>query len=141
MSDRRWFGPARFQVSDSVDVVDDLFGVDVIEETVDGEVAAAGVLHGVAELVVVSDEQIVFAGTVAVSVLALVVCGRARIGAEGRCLDDLSAKEDVGQSETSTNDAAIAKQAAQLVGLRAGRYVEVFGLRPSSRSRTQPPTR
>jgi hypothetical protein len=34
----------------------------------------------------------------------------------------------MGQSETATDDAAISEQAAQLIGLRAGRHIEVLWL-------------
>ena len=98
---------ARLQVDESVDVVDDLASLHVVEETVDGKVATAGVFDGVAELVVVPDEQVVLRGTIAIPFAALVVLDRARIGAKRGCLDDLPAKEDMSQSETPANDAAI----------------------------------
>ena len=49
---------AALEVGQPADVVDDLVAVEVVEEAVDGEVAAARVLLGGAEDVVAADEQL-----------------------------------------------------------------------------------
>ena len=100
---------ARLQIGQPLDVVDHLLGLDVVEQAVDGEVAAAGVLLGRAEDVVAADEQIAGLGLGAVAVLVLDL---ARVGAEGRGLDDLRAEEDVRQPEAAADDPAVAEQRA-----------------------------
>ena len=51
----------------------------------------------------------------------------ARVGAKGRRLDDLVAKDDVGESKAAADDAAVAEQLAQLARRSIGGDVEVFG--------------
>src|SRR5262245_60410123 len=83
----------RWSRSPAADVVRHLAGEDVVEQPVDGEVAAAGVLLGGAEDVVLGDQQVVAV------LLALGALGRlqllqlGRVGAEGGDLHDLPAPE------------------------------------------------
>ena len=108
---------ASVEIDQAIDVIDDFFFFDIVEQAVDGEVATARVLIFFAEHVVAADQQIV----------AGVFFFFARVGAEGRGLDDLVAEEHVGEPKSSTDDAAIAKDVADLVGRRAGGDVEILG--------------
>ena len=101
------------EIGQPTDVVDDLLALDVVEQPVDREVAAARVLGLGAEHVVAADQQIV---------IVLV----ARVGAERRGLDDLGAEEHVGEAKSPPDDPAIAKRRLDLVGRRAGRDIEVL---------------
>src|SRR5205823_6271624 len=77
-----------------------------------------GVLLAASEDVVVPDEQVLR------KVLQLVE----RIGAEGGDLDDLaSAEEDVRKPEPPAEQPRVAERLLDLVGVRAGRDVEVLG--------------
>src|SRR5262249_42894956 len=78
---------ASFEVRQATDVVGDVLGLDVIEETVDREVAPARVLLGGAEDVVAADEELL---------AFLRLDALARVRPEGRGLDDLRSEEDVG---------------------------------------------
>ena len=112
---------ARAQVVLSPHVVDDPAVIHVVEEAVDGEIAAAGVLLRAPEDVVVTDEQVLR------QVLQLVE----RIGAEGRYLDDLAAaEEDVRQPEPAPDQTRVAKGVLDLARVRAGRDVEILGADP-----------
>ena len=51
----------------------------------------------------------------------------ARVGAEGRGLDDLLAEEDVRQAEAASDDAAVAEQRLDLGRRGAGGDIEIFG--------------
>ncbi len=62
-------------------------------------------------------------------------------GAEGRHFDDAVAEVDVHQAETPADDARVAEQAPHLVGRASVATSKSLGSRPSSRSRTLPPTR
>jgi hypothetical protein len=101
-------------------VVDDPLGLDVVEQAVDGEVAPARVVGLGPEHVVAADQQL------ALAALLLV----ARVGAEGRGLDDLVAEEHRGQPEPAADDPAVAEQGLHLVGRGAGGDVEVLRLLP-----------
>jgi hypothetical protein len=97
--------------------VEHFLALDVVEERVDGEVPAHGVLVGLAERVVVPDQEVL-----GVSLLFL---GRAP---EGRGLDDLPSREQhVDQPKPSPDDAGIAEQRSNVVRASAGRDVEVLG--------------
>ena len=104
----------RVEIGEATDVVDDLLALDVIEQAVDREVAAAGVLGLVAEDVVAADQKIV---------LVLL----ARVGAEGRGLDDLRAEEHVGEAKPTADDPRVAERRLDLVGRCARRNVPVLG--------------
>ena len=94
-------------------MVDDLLALDVVEQAVDREVAALGVLGLGAEHVVAADQEIV---------LVLV----ARVGAERRGLDDLRAEEHVGEAEPPADDPGVAERRLDLVGRGARGDVEVL---------------
>jgi hypothetical protein len=100
------------------DVVGHLGGLDVIEEAVHGEVAPAGVLFGRAEDVVAADQELFD---------LLDRHPLARVRPEGRGLDDLGAKEDVGEAEAPPDDPRVPEEIFDLVGGRGGGDVEVLG--------------
>jgi hypothetical protein len=108
---------AAFEVIEPADVVDDPLGLDVVEQAIDGEVAAPGVLDLGPEDVVAPDEQLVGLG----GLLPV-----ARVGAEGGGLDDLRAEEDVRQAKAPADDPAVAKQLLDFLRSRAGRDIEVL---------------
>jgi hypothetical protein len=108
---------AALEVGHAGDVVDHALGLDVVEQAVDGEVAPAGVLGVAAEDVVPADQELV----VVRRVVTL-----ARVGAEGRRLDDLRPEEDVSQPEPASDDAAIAEQLPDFFWSCARRDVEVL---------------
>ena len=74
------------EIGQPLDVVDDLVAVEVVEEAVDGEVAAARVLLGGAEDVVAADVELVVAVALlgVEQLVVVVVFDLARVGAEGR---------------------------------------------------------
>ena len=115
---------ARLEIGRAADVVDHLLGLEVVEQPVDGEVAAAGVLLGRAEDVVPPDQQIAALGLGAFA--AFLFFHLARVGAERGRLDDLRSEEDVRQAEAAADDAAVLEQAPDVVRRRAGDDVEVF---------------
>ena len=132
---------ARLEIGHAVDVVDDLPGLEVVEQAVDREVAPAGVLLGRAEDVVAADQQVAALGLGALAA-AFLFLDLARVGAERGRLDDLRSEEDVREAEAAADDAAVAEQAPDVV--RASRWWRrrsPSACGPSSRSRTQPPTR
>ena len=100
--------------------------LDVVEQAVDREVAAARVLARRAEHVVAADQQVAALGLRRARSLRRPQL--ARVGAERRGLDDLRAEEDVRQAEAAADDAAVAEQALDLVRRRAGGDVEVLRL-------------
>ncbi|MFO0634735.1 MAG: hypothetical protein U0168_17970 [Nannocystaceae bacterium] len=106
----------RVEVGHAVDEVDDLLGLDVEEQAVDGEVAPARVVFDAAPLVVGGDQRIVFA--------------LLRRGAKRAGLDDLRAEEHVGELEAAADDPAVAEQTADRLGRGARRDVEVLGAPP-----------
>ena len=109
------------------DVVDDLLALEVVEQPVDREVAAARVLLGRAEDVVPADQQVAALGLGAVAA-AFLFLHLARVGAERGRLDDLRSEEDVREAEAAPDDAAVLEEAPDVVGRRAGDDVEVLGL-------------
>ena len=105
--------------------VEDLPPVEVVEERVDREVAANGVLVGVTEHVVAADQQVV--GAVGVVRVDLGLGAPPKRGD----LDDLPAAEQhVRQPEASADDTAVAKQRADVLGAGAGRDVVVLRCPP-----------
>ncbi len=105
---------ARVQVLEPAHVVDDREVGDVVEQRVDREVAAEGVLLGRAESVVVADQRV-----------ALVGLG---LPAEGRDLHDVAAEAHVRQAEAPAHDEAVAEQALDLLRVGVRPDVEVLGL-------------
>ena len=105
----------RLEVGEAVDVIDDLLLLDVVEQAVDREVAAARVLGLGAEHVVAADQEVVI----------VVLLG---VGAEGRGLDDLRAEEHVGEAKPPADDARVAERGLDLVRRGAGGDVEVLRL-------------
>ena len=142
-----------FRSSQAADVVDNGEGGDVVEQRVDGEVAAEGVLLRRAEGVVAANEQIELgaprspaatgaSATAAPSASAAVVASAA-----GTCRRNVATSITFWPKRTC----ARRKRRPMIQQLRKSRltwygWAEVpmsksFGRRPSSRSRTLPPTR
>jgi hypothetical protein len=95
-SRKRMFGSPmqrmrRLWMSEAAHVVDDGEALDLVEQAVDGEIAAQGVFLGRAVAVVAQHVQIV------VAVLLFLV----RTAPEGRGLDDVVVEADVGQPEAA----------------------------------------
>ena len=121
-------------------VVDDLLGLDVVEQPVDREVAPAGVLLGRAEDVVAADQQ--------VAALGLGVSPPPSSSSISR---GLARKVDVSMIFGPKKMCARRKRRPMIrqflnsrrmsFGVALVTTSKSFGLRPSSRSRTQPPTR
>ena len=117
---------APLDVAPTADPVEDLAVVEVVEEAVDGEVAAHRVLVRLAERVVGADEEVDVGAAVARRIERVGV--GLRRPAERRDLDHLAAPEQhVHQAEASSDDARVAEQLAHVLGARAGRDVEVLG--------------
>lgn len=108
---------ASLEVAKAADVVDDGEVVDVVEETVDGKVATEGIFLGCAEGVVFE----------LVESVRLIGDGVRRRGlAEGGSLNDLFAKDDMGQAETTADEIAIAELALDFVGACVSTDVKIF---------------
>ena len=105
---------AALEVRDPVDEVDDAVRLEVVEEAVDREVAAARVVLDVPPLVVAGDQEVI-------------VIGGDRRRPEGARLDDLRAEEDVRELEAAADDPRVAEGLADLLGRGARGDVEVFG--------------
>lgn len=123
-------------VVDTMRVVEDALAARVVIQRVDGEVAALGVFFEGAVDVVAQDAS----AFVMRRLLVVGACLLDMAGAEGRYFDDFAAKVHMHQLEAPADHPGIAKRRAYLFRGGAGRYIEVLGGRPSSRSRTQPPT-
>src|SRR5205085_8578944 len=89
---------------------------DVVEQTVDREVAPTRVLQRRAERVVVSHQQV------------LCVFRALRLAAERRDFDEAILKDDMHEPEAAADDAAVAEEAANLGGMRVRRDVEILRL-------------
>ena len=131
------------EILEAAGVVDDREGPDVVEQRVDGEVAAERVLFRRAVLVVAldrpvddlgrdlgagvgDDRQLAFVGMVGPEMLLLRL-GRARdLLAERRDLDRLGAEADVRQPEAATDDPAVAEEALDVVRMSARPDIEVL---------------
>jgi len=108
---------AALEVGLAAHVIENLAQHHVVEEPVDGEVPALGVLLRGAEGVVAGDEEVLR--------LAL----DAGIGAEGGGLDDLAVAEvDVRQPKAPPDEPAVAEDRADLSGVGAGGHVEILRL-------------
>ena len=123
---------AVLQVFQAADVVDDREVGDVVEQRVDGEVAAEGVFFGRAKRVVVLDQQVGRVGRVG-GVRRGQRLGRLGLGAsrdvlaEGRDFNGLHPEADVGEAEAAADDPTVPKELLDLVGVGRGADVEVFG--------------
>ena len=104
---------ASLEVPEAADPVDHGEVGDVVEESVDREVPAEGVLLGGPKGVVATDEG--------VSGLGL------RGSPKGRDLDHLLAKPDVDEAKASTHDETVPKELPHLLGVGAGADIEVLG--------------
>ena len=120
------------QIVEPADVVDDGEGGDVVRERVDREVAPERVLFRRAECIVVMDEMFAFrrrrigrGDAVLHDFLA-----RCDLPAECRDLDDLLPEFHVRQTEPPSDNPAVPEQLLDLIGVRRGADVEVFGPTP-----------
>ena len=105
---------AVLQVEEAVHVVDHREGGDVVEQGVDREVAAEGVLLGRAEGVVAPDEGVALFGL--------------GLAPEGRDLHHLPSEADVAEPEAAADHEAVAEEPLDLLRVGAGADVEVLGL-------------
>ena len=113
---------APFEILDAAHEVEDGIRRDVVEESVDREVAAERVFLRRAERVVRADQEIVGA------LLALFALGRVGCLPERRHLDDLPAfEEDVREAEAPPDHARVAKEAPDFLRSGVGADVEVLG--------------
>jgi len=112
---------APLDVREPADVIDDLVGDRVVEEAIDREVAALGVLEGGPEGVGADDEARVVGGH-------LLIVGEPTKRGD---LEDLRADVYVCEAEAPPDDAAAAAEdALELLGASVGRDVEVLGAAP-----------
>ena len=100
--------------SSPLDVVDHGEGRDVVEEGVDGEIAAEGVLLRAAEGVVAADQRVALFGR--------------RLAPEGRDLDHLAPEPHVTEPEPPAHHEAVPEQLLHLLGMGVRRDVEVLRL-------------
>ena len=110
------------QVAQAVDVVDDVEGLDVVEEPVDREVAPPRILLRGAEGVVAA--LVERPGRALVRHLDRVV----GLPAEGAGLDDLVAEDHMRQPEAPADEEAVAEEPADLAWLGVGAHVEILRL-------------
>ena len=108
---------ARLEVAEATYIVDDGEVIDVVEESVDGEVTAKGIfLRGTEGVVLELIEPV-----------GLIGDGVRRRGlAEGGSLNDLFAKDDMGQAETTADEVAVTELALDFVGARISADIEIF---------------
>jgi hypothetical protein len=114
--------PAGVQILDPAHMIDDGEGCDIVEQGVDGEVAAEGVLARRSEDVL--HEMEVIAGVV----WKLLRCRRATEG--GHLHHLVTVKTDMGQPETPSHQKTVAEQTFDLRRGGVGADVEILG-RPS----------
>ncbi len=103
------------KIIEAADVVDHRKVGDVVEESVDREIPASGILERGSERIVVGHEQI-FLGR-----------SRVRLAAEGRHFDDPILKDHVDEAKAASDDPAIAKQPPDLHRMRVCGDIEVLG--------------
>lgn len=97
----------------------------VVEERIDSEVAPQSVLLRSAKKIIANNEAIVHRHRAA---LLRIFGGRGNGRTERRRFDDFVFKENMGETEATANDAAVAKDTADLFGGRIGGNIKVFGL-------------
>lgn len=108
---------AGLEVTETTDVINDGEVVNVVEEAVDGEVTTEGIFLGCAEGVVfelVESVRLIGDGV------------RRRCLAEGGGLDDLFAKDNMGETEATADEIAIAELALDFVGACVSTDVKIF---------------
>jgi hypothetical protein len=109
----------------------------VVIEGVDGEIAPGGVLLLVAEYVV-AQQHAVLGGDAG---LVLVVLGLGRGGPESGDLDEIGTAVDMHDLEAPADDARATEHPRRTSsGVASVATSKSLGSRPSSRSRTAPPT-
>ena len=136
---------ARLEIREAIDVVDDRERGNVVEERVDGEVAAKGVLFRRAERVVVMNQGVAKADrnacrrSSAAGDSAARVVNRRRhavlhdlftrgdLSPERGHLDDLRPELDVRQTKPPPDDPAVAEELLDLVRVRRGADVKILG--------------
>ena len=135
--DRRSSGSTRaLQILEAAGVVDDRERRDVVEQRVDGEVAAERVLFRRAERVVAVERSVAVAppglggsvllrGSAPAASCSASSCSL-QLPPERRDLDGLRAEPHVRQPEAPADDPAVAEQPLDLVRMRRGADVEVF---------------
>ena len=120
------------EIFESADVVDDREIRDVVDQGVDGEVAAKGVLFGRAECVVVMNQVLALRRRRIGRGNAVLhdLFARCDLAAKRSDLDDLGAELDVRQSEPAADDPAVAEELLDLIRVRRCPDVEIFGTAP-----------
>ena len=116
------------QILHAADVVEDREIGDVVEQRVDREVAAEGVLDRGSEAVVAGDQQLRRGVGGIVRGDGGARNGEPGLAAEGRDLHHHVAEEDVHQAEAAPDDPGVAEDPADLLRLGVGRDVEVLRL-------------
>jgi hypothetical protein len=117
------------KVLQPADIVDDREGRDVVEERVDGEVAAKRVFLRRPEGVVVADLQLAPSLDRRLGRRRLVFGSWQDVAAERRDLDRLGTEAHVGKTKPASDNPAVAEEFFDLIGMRVGPDVEI--LRPS----------
>jgi hypothetical protein len=121
----------------AVGVIENALADRIVVQGVDGEVAALRVFfQGAVDVVAQNAAAGVMRGTVAVFLVVFRV-----IGAEGGDFDDFAAEMDVDQLEAAPMMRALRNSARTCSGVALVATSKSLGVMPSSRSRTQPPTR
>ncbi len=116
------------RVVDAADVIPDREVLDVVVQSVGGEIAPPDIFVDRAVEVVAQDAAALVEHAVAAFVDAVVLVDRRVRGTERRDLDDLVAEAHMGEMEAAADQPAIAEQLLDLVGMRAGGDVEVLGM-------------
>jgi hypothetical protein len=122
------------QVVEAAGVVDDREGRDVVEQRVDREVASEGILFRRAERVVTMDQSV----ELSISrfhiqrdwfcVVGVRQLRRRDLAAKGGDFDRLRAEANVRQAEPPSDDPAVAEESLDLVRVRVGADIEIFGM-------------
>jgi hypothetical protein len=104
------------EIFEPADIVNDREGLDVIEESVDREVASLCILFWRAEGIILC--------------LVKAVCSLALLGLtpEGAGLYDLLAEDDVRQAEATANEEAVSEDFTDFIGTCIRADVKIFGL-------------
>ena len=104
------------EIADSAGKIDHVEILRIVEQRVDGKVAAKRVFLGRAESVVEANQRIVGVGD------------GLGLFAEGGDLDILAAEENVDQAKAPADQARVAEQLADLLGMGRSGDVEILGL-------------